>query len=329
LLEQRYVRLITHQCDLQVFFLDTAWKFFRVFTNLVRKILISGCLWDFLGGILPFAVGGPSRAHLPRFCSAQPRSMDCDSPYYHIADFNTLGESLCKFVTPLPFHSSLSAAVITLCVGLGCLFAPAQTTDNASSWAGVTGASLPGPYDGAPEQINLSNGNLNITLPILSLPGRGGQNLTLSAQEDSLTYRVYSFTTSNGTSFSWINNQPWQQWGISYLVDTADLAGILPVIGGQGSQPVWCDHFAIVKEDGTWLTFDNVENCVQGSVVYPLPFSQVNVVTQSAMEFAKLDTTNPSDIVFTSRDGNQTHFSVGSAYKLSALAFSVMRKFGR
>jgi RHS repeat-associated protein len=192
--------------------------------------------------------------------------------------------------------------------------ASAQTTNNAALWSDTAGASLPIPYDGVTDKVNLANGNLNVTIPLVSLPGRAGQNLDFSYQSDSQTYHLYTFTNEYTTTYSWLNN-PWQKWGIFYLVDTADLAGFFLQNGG-GPFPVYCDHFGVVTPDGSWLTFDNIENCMYqgGYTPYPLTLSHVNGVTKNAMEFAKLDTTNPSDIVFTDRQGNQAHFSFGTSY---------------
>jgi hypothetical protein len=57
-----------------------------------------------------------------------------------------------------------------------------------------TGFHAFGAYDGASEMVSLSNGNLNLTLPLLKFPGRSGMDFSLAVEYDSKFYSP-SFTS--------------------------------------------------------------------------------------------------------------------------------------
>ncbi|MGH9740885.1 MAG: hypothetical protein ACRD51_00890, partial [Candidatus Acidiferrum sp.] len=63
-----------------------------------------------------------------------------------------------------------------------------------------------GAYDGARENISLSNGNLNIYLPLLTFPQRGGKSFDLGIEYDSKTWNLLFFDNHDGTYASY-----WQQ----------------------------------------------------------------------------------------------------------------------
>src|SRR6266403_1821408 len=60
-------------------------------------------------------------------------------------------------------------------------------------------------YGGGRENINLGNGNLNLQIPLVSLPGRNGHNLPLSIHYDSKIWVPhYDYDPETGqTSYWW------------------------------------------------------------------------------------------------------------------------------
>lgn len=79
------------------------------------------------------------------------------------------------------------ATAVAVAISCCTAFSQSWTTKlDASVERGVPAFS---PMDGEKENINLSNGNVNITIPLLHLKGRAGMDLDLSYQVDSKTYQ--------------------------------------------------------------------------------------------------------------------------------------------
>ena len=74
--------------------------------------------------------------------------------------------------------------VFALSFGFGLTSARAVLPPQLSS-SSDTGTRAFISYTGAKENINLTNGNLNIAIPPVSLPGRNGHDVTLSVLYDS------------------------------------------------------------------------------------------------------------------------------------------------
>lgn len=77
-------------------------------------------------------------------------------------------------------------------------------------------------YSGSHENINLATGDVNISIPLFSLPGRNGHDLSISMDYDSKLYYLWTFTppnsstptyamryeTNNSNLFGWRNGVP-------------------------------------------------------------------------------------------------------------------------
>jgi len=145
----------------------------------------------------------------------------------------------------------------------------------------ASGPSLPVPYDGADDKVNLSNGNLSINIPLLTLPGRGGNNLTIGISHDSQTYHLQTGAFYTGLPYP----QPTMAYGVGYqpadsfptmpgnafwrlqiptLIGYRELEGLYPYCSVDGcapAMPFYCDHFAYLDWDGTRHDFGNGEFC--------------------------------------------------------------------
>lgn len=197
--------------------------------------------------------------------------------------------------------------------------------DSATTPTNSTGASLPTAYDGEMDSVNLSNGNLNIRIPLLSLPGRNGLDLNIGIEHDS---QMYQFGVSGayigsgnvgmqyGMGYNRVDSYPrlpvndFWRLSIPVLVIHHQMDGISSIGGGfvQINLPYYCDHFVILDADGTRHNSQNIENCSWAST-QPVPGKSFHVGYTSNPSFSKLDTTNPNDIVYTRPDGSQVHFS--------------------
>jgi hypothetical protein len=56
------------------------------------------------------------------------------------------------------------------------------------------------PYDGDSEKVNLSDGNLSVSIPLLTLSGRAGNDLTIVISLDSQTYHLPTVAFYMGTT---------------------------------------------------------------------------------------------------------------------------------
>ncbi|HWW16044.1 MAG TPA: RHS repeat-associated core domain-containing protein [Candidatus Dormibacteraeota bacterium] len=212
----------------------------------------------------------------------------------------------------------------------------------------ASGPSLPVPYDGVAEKVNLSNGNLSVSIPLLTLPGRAGNNLTIAISHDSQTYHLQTQAFDQGEndgqtnymqyvvgyqpadSFPQMPGNPYWRLQIPTLIAYRELDAILSYCPAgppcAGASPVYTDHFAYLDWDGTRYDFGNSELCYwvgpcseyqpPASVLSPVHVSYVTGTTygipglQSFSGYVKLDTTNTSNVVLTERDGTQVHFNL-------------------
>jgi RHS repeat-associated protein len=211
----------------------------------------------------------------------------------------------------------------------------------------ASGPSLPVPYDGEAEKVNLASGNLSVSIPLLTLPGRAGNNLTIAIGHDSQTYHLqtqafymggqqpqtpmaYAVGYQPADSFPAMPGNAYWRLQIPTLIAYREQEGMWPACSLDGgctaAYPVYCDHFAYLDWDGTRHDFGNAELCYWlniGTVppYFPTPLVPVHVSyttgttygipgLQSFSGFLKLDTTNTSNIVLTERDGTQIHFNL-------------------
>lgn len=73
-------------------------------------------------------------------------------------------------------------------------FRAQPSVPNPLTHLNATGVQAYGVYDGTKECIDLSNGNVNLQIPLLSLPQRGGRTFELKAIADTvLTHRETNF----------------------------------------------------------------------------------------------------------------------------------------
>src|SRR4051812_11014474 len=74
-------------------------------------------------------------------------------------------------------------------------------------------------YQGNSEKIDLATGNLTVNIPLLSLPGRNGHNLVLTASYNSKNWYHWSYTNpfNNITSYYWIKEVQYSQWTVAKI----------------------------------------------------------------------------------------------------------------
>jgi YD repeat-containing protein len=207
------------------------------------------------------------------------------------------------------------------------LLAQAPTTP-AMNRVGVTdtGVHPYGAYDGTNEHINLENNNVNISVPLLSLPGRNGDDLKLSLIYDSNMW---------GEQAEWENLQPgphWiTQWAIEnkfpYIADGWNLSwptiigtgGVIHYKNGQsGDNYLSCTgSTTVMLSDGSRHIFNNNEGCF--NLVSPLMPANVEIPVMDSedtdgmqinhQDYPDSNAPNGHDYVVTLRNGTKIFFN--------------------
>src|SRR5438128_8578156 len=76
-----------------------------------------------------------------------------------------------------------------------------------------TGVEPPYPYKGGlNEAINLFNGNLNVSVPLIALKGRGGLDVNIAVSYDSRQMKFY-YTVTSYNPYTWYGTANWNYEG--------------------------------------------------------------------------------------------------------------------
>src|ERR1700730_2569571 len=135
----------------------------------------------------------------------------------------------------------------------------AQSIPNQIGPQNATGIQAYDPYGGSHEDINLGNGDLHLQIPLLSLPGRDGHNLSLTLNYDSKIWNPHSEydSVSGQTFYSWDYDDPSTGavgtlgWRLNVPVLLSTL--IQPI---NTNQNIFCyGEFILISEDGSKHAF--------------------------------------------------------------------------
>jgi len=195
------------------------------------------------------------------------------------------------------------AAIIIICNLLCSTFCFAQLgTPVAMGSALDKGVRPYTPYAGVRENINLTNGNVSLAIPLLELPGRNGLNLNLELQYDSKLWHldVNYDPNNNNITATWRSGDSGFSpfWPDGWRLNIPELSYEATV----DMQTASCSGAAIVRlPDGGRYSFRNDMGC-------PHPYPPVmDSVDTTAMQ---LDQSNPNDVVALLRDGTRYHFGI-------------------
>jgi RHS repeat-associated protein len=206
----------------------------------------------------------------------------------------------------------------------------AQSIPNQVGPQNATGTQAYDPYGGTRENINLGNGNLNLQIPLISLPGRNGHNLSLALRYDSKIWNPHSeFDPDTGQTFYyWDFNDPGDGaaagWGFN-----------IPVLMSSPIQPYTTNPnyhcqgaFILITGDGSKHAFypttlgSGVRTACyfvnsQGQIIQE-PQLDIPIASAYDSSFFLLDTSNASDFVVRAKDGTTIHFPVASGSALAS-----------
>jgi RHS repeat-associated protein len=157
------------------------------------------------------------------------------------------------------------------------------------------------PYGGTHENINLTNGNLHLTIPLVHLPGRNGHEFDLSAEYDSKIWNIdigYD-SDSNSIGGSWSVQDRKPDLGIAdgWRFNVPAIVGYSAIDMNTGT---CIGSTAVTFSDGSRHVFANNPGCAANI--------QVNVMDGEDTSGAQIDISNPNDIVVSPGDGSKIHF---------------------
>lgn len=204
--------------------------------------------------------------------------------------------------------------------------------DNGPTPASPLGIPPHSSSSGTNESVSMMNGSLNVYIPLLTIPQRGGYNLSIGLVHKSNSYALQQ-TTSVTSSVSGVNlvidaitygdqmatndepleiNLPRLQFSYEYVGDQAFGTSGTISPGGQGTITsignIYCaTNFQFTDWSGNKHPFENVSPCnwAPGG-----PNTQPIYKTDSSDgSFYRLDTTTPTDMKVYSPDGTVYHFS--------------------
>jgi YD repeat-containing protein len=221
---------------------------------------------------------------------------------------------------------------------------PGGLVPNQLSPLNNTGVQVYGTYDGVRETVGLTNGNVNHYIPLLKLPQRAGRMFELGAIHDSanfglhITYEGLQGCTGSGDSGYCTTGVIHDLFSGAGFSDNIYLSPAVTLPGGwqlslyslqsqrtiQSSvvayQPTLDDYqpvnatavrdWILTSPDGSKHAFANVKDCTQAnsSQTSTAPCVTINVSDATDGTYARLDTTNASDIVVYLKDGTELHF---------------------
>jgi YD repeat-containing protein len=166
------------------------------------------------------------------------------------------------------------AAFFTLLLTLAFIVRPSLAQTYPVNPALDTGIKPFETYDGAQEAVNLGSGNLSVTLPLVSLPGRNGHDLELSISYNSQHWTPMQLDQIEGSAVQaqlyWGyehtgEDLPDGAWQWNYPVLYASMA-IMPnyatcMQGGGGFCVAYCySNFTLVTGTGAKYTFGYSRN---------------------------------------------------------------------
>ncbi|PYU20278.1 MAG: hypothetical protein DMG32_22715, partial [Acidobacteria bacterium] len=211
----------------------------------------------------------------------------------------------------MPTAKSVATALGILAVILYPASPALPQIQNHIETGGATGVMPYNTYGGVRENISLTNGNVNLQVPLVTLPGRNGHNFTLGLVYDSaiwpLTHWVDPFVGD-----IWQFGQDYQApvldgvWRLNVPTLQATQQQVSSQLGG-----IWCyTNFILTLGDGSKHWFKNKAYCfhlnAQSQPVFD-PQYQVNTNSSGDGGYILLDTTNSADAIVRPKGGGVIH----------------------
>ena len=198
--------------------------------------------------------------------------------------------------------------------------APTQIDSNST-----TGPTPYGSFGGVHENINLATGDLTLQIPLLTLPGRNGFDLSVGLTYDSKV-QILNYMADPITPDIWDywwapeERQPAVEgWSGGWRLSVPVLQAINYDIGpGAGYSDQNCmEYFIVTMPDGRKAQFTNRAACSginSSQQIVAEPANNIPVSESQEGSFLRLDTTNPADVVLYEKNGTRHDFLTGWQY---------------
>jgi len=172
----------------------------------------------------------------------------------------------------------------------------AQATPTEFTSGNDTGVRPFTAYSSSQENINLTNGNLDVTLPLVSLPGRDGHGFTLSIMYDSKNWVVHAFESGGAYYYSWQYETRFPDVGtFGWRFDIPCISGGNPIFG-DSVNPSGYDDYILTLPGGGKTTIP-----ARGTMADSDDGSMIHLSADSAPPYTSI-------IVLTMKDGTRIHF---------------------
>jgi RHS repeat-associated protein len=166
------------------------------------------------------------------------------------------------------------------------------------------------PYDGATENVNLTNGNINIKIPIVHLPGRDGFDLDLHLEYDSAIWKfVAGYDPEvNIVGGGWYEDQryPYVAMGWHFNVPMINFSGSNVYDPMDGHVIECTGTTTVVMPDGARYLFSNNPLC-SSNVQIPVMDTEDNTGAQFTLANNMLALSNGTKIYFNTPTGGNTN----------------------
>jgi YD repeat-containing protein len=243
----------------------------------------------------------------------------------------------------------LTASVLAPVVALGQSAPPTQITPSND-----TGVKQYQTYSGSHENINLANGNLSLEIPLLSLPGRNGLNLSLGIQYNSKIWSPHaSYGSNSDLVYNWRSEQ--NAWPVGDLGWTFDLPFIysgsivtddqgnpigrtpsILVLPGGGKASVEYGAASMDSQDGSLVHLDRVGAVPNGTVVnsavailkegtkvyFPCEGCGASQITDTNGNFITFGNGSPNSQIITDTVGRQVTLTQAGTYPSQTITVS-------
>ena len=221
---------------------------------------------------------------------------------------NRLSRSLtarCRTLRHVKIRVLTLVARIAVVVAFGVAAIPAAGQNVDITAATTTGVRPYETYEGVREDINLGTGNLHLSIPLLTLPGRSGHDLVVNVTYDSRIWTVVSEQDNiSGQFYYYWRSQP-----------DAGFHLFFPVMTGRsiplGSNGHCTSDFVFYMPDGKQYAFNTAVKILCNSVGGPVPISNIPVGDTQDASYARLQAINPmgpASFILTLKDGTKYYF---------------------
>ena len=245
--------------------------------------------------------------------------------------------TIASMVRPIQLLASMSALVVLFFAAFtfNCKaqVTPPPIPDNNPSPASPLGIEPGASAAGTNEAVNFGNGSVNLFIPLISFPQRGGYSMGLGYVHHSNAFAfqqdVQVSTTSDGSGTSQIFydviayqdsfghydpllniNLPRLQFSYEYVGSATAYAA-----GKQDHRVAFfcAANFVFTDWGGNKHPFENNTMCntdhIQGSAPATNPALTLNITDSSDGSFYQLDTTNANDMTVVANNGTVYHFT--------------------